>query len=376
MARCMQDNIVYVAQRSAPRQLLDSRPDLALAETIMSGYLGKSFYCRQGRDVWPWKFDHKFWHLFLPLTRMPDSGGSHGDFACITDARANGLRQTRWGVPWYVEWSGGIDSTTVLVALLRNLDPADFDNVHVIMNHASVWENPDFFNDHVKPNFRYVSPDHYQSAVRGKIDHLRINGDPADMLWGAVRALAASKDGVDLSAKWKSRQSSWMQFNYALWGQPATEWLYEIMAMQIDSVPQYDIVTVADWYWWLNFNFKWLQQLVYDFGPADMDCVANYFNCITPWYAGQDYQLWSIDTGRYRLGNRFDQYKTEAKDYVFAWDNNSYYRKFKLKFESNGRDVTQSTDKFWTLSDKLVIALPPQISHHSVLGHLNPRSSC
>ena len=44
-----------------------------------------------------------------------------------------------------VLWSGGIDSTIALAAIVKNWGPADLAQVDVVMNTSSYYENPVFY---------------------------------------------------------------------------------------------------------------------------------------------------------------------------------------------------------------------------------------
>ena len=53
-------------------------------------------------------------------------------------------------LPIAVHWSGGIDSTVILSAMIKNFNPALQDRVVVVMNNASYFENPYFFEKCIK----------------------------------------------------------------------------------------------------------------------------------------------------------------------------------------------------------------------------------
>jgi hypothetical protein len=336
--------------------------NIRCAKEVLSNYLGLGFYCRAGLDVWPWQFESAFWHSHMPQTLIPDMPTTELSFDTATNVTANALRQTKFDRPWFVEWSGGIDSTAILVAIMKQFDRADYENVTVLLNATSVWENPDFFTQQIQPNFRYINSDQFDQDLCCR-DHYRIHGDPGDMLWGATKGLQAKKDGVDLTGSWRRRDPRWTQFNDRLFGPEASEWIWQRMAQNIDSVPQYAIESVADWYWWLNFNFKWTQKMVYDLELGHKQIPTNFFASIVPWYAQPIYQQWSMSRGRFSLADGgIETYKAEAKDYIFDWDHNTYYHKFKTKFESGSRNLTSTrSSAVWALTDTLQI-----LDHHDL----------
>ena len=351
------NKIVYLQQRNYQWQSAHGQDsELVHGKDVLDNYLGKAFYARCGLDTWPWRFEDTFWHTRVPETRIPDLSSADLDFSSITDSTAVDLRKRRFDRPWYIDWSGGIDSTVILVAIMKQFDRADYENITVLLNATSVWENPDFFTQQIQPNFRYVNTEEFNQELC-RLPHYRIHGDPADMLWGASKGLQAKKDGVDLKRPWRCRDPEWMRFNSRLFGPESAEWIYQHMSQNIDSVPQYSIESVADWYWWLNFNFKWIQKMVYDFGLDTKQTATEFFDSILPWYAQPIYQQWSIAKGRFSLvTGGVETYKTEAKDYIFAWDKNAYYRQFKTKFDSSAHSLVRSKYRsFWALTDQLVL---------------------
>lgn len=357
MGKKMGQKIVFLQQSRIGQSGLHQAnftPGTFLSKDILANYIGQGFYARCGLDTWPWKFEKDFWHTVMPQTRIPDPADTQLDFATITDETAWHFRQTKFDRPWFIDWSGGIDSTAILVAVLKNFDRADYENVTVLMNAASVWENVDFYREHIVGNFRCINTHQFNRSERSRA-HYRMHGDPGDMLWGATKGLQAKKDGLDLSRDWKRSYPAWQQFNAVLFGQKSADWIYRVMAENIESVPQYEIQSIADWYWWLNFNFKWIQKMLHDVSSITVQTPVEFFDCITPWYAQPLYQQWSLSRGRFGLlSGDIESYKIEAKDYIFAYDHNVYYRKFKTKFNSSGHYLGLSLlSDVWALTDQL-----------------------
>jgi hypothetical protein len=343
-------------------------------ERIVAPNLSTSFYARVGHDSCAWRFSKQFWNTVLPCTEMPaPCHSSSDDFAQVMDSTVLEYRRELWSRPWYIDWSGGIDSTAMIVAILRNLCAADRDNVTVVMNEFSYWENPNFYKNHVLGNFKCVSPYHYDNHIAHSESHYRFNGNPADLLWGAARALEALHQGIDISAPWRHSNAQWQQLKEHRLGTDAARWLDRMMAQNIDSVPEHDVTTIRDWYWWLNFNFKWLGKLVYNLANDQQDQAKSFLDTNIAWYANRAFQAWSMVHGRFSLADtNIENYKKQAKDYILSWDHDPYYRKFKLKFQSVMRS-TNVAPSIWALDQDFRILSSADLNQNPAMvwQHLN-----
>src|ERR1700733_10926414 len=103
----------------------------------------------------------------------------------VCNARAKELleRAEKLDVSLYSFWSGGMDSTTVLVSLLKNATASQKDRIVVLMSEESISENPNFYRDHVRGKLRRDSSAVFPYLMGGK--HLVGNGYPNDQVVGS-----------------------------------------------------------------------------------------------------------------------------------------------------------------------------------------------
>lgn len=73
---------------------------------------------------------------------------------CNERARELLMRADALGSSIYVLWSGGIDSTLVLVSLLKNASTAQKKNIVVLLSEESIGENPRFYQEHIRGKLR------------------------------------------------------------------------------------------------------------------------------------------------------------------------------------------------------------------------------
>jgi PP-loop superfamily ATP-utilizing enzyme len=46
-------------------------------------------------------------------------------------------------------YSGGIDSTLVIISLLKNASEEERNNITILLSENSIGENPNFYKDHI-----------------------------------------------------------------------------------------------------------------------------------------------------------------------------------------------------------------------------------
>jgi hypothetical protein len=250
-----------------------------------------------------------------------------------------------------VMWSGGIDSTLVLTALLKNSTPADLDNVRVILTLNSIIENYDFYKNHIEPKFKCINWLDIEITNELLEKNIVIHGDPADCLFGPSVAmyekliptgehLLPFKDNVGLIAKVIDSKNLHLakEFNvpeFGLWyAKKITNNLLEVAPDGVD--------TIADWWWWHYFNFKWQFSLVRplmrrrnkgaELVPLSDKNFMSYLN--NSFFNTARFQQWSYSNLKNHVGNDIKNHKLLAKQYIYDYDHNSVYLNVKTKVES------------------------------------------
>jgi hypothetical protein len=265
-------------------------------------------------------------------------------FEQVSDQRCVDLRKSHWHKPWVVMWSGGIDSTTVMTSILRNLPSSDFKNIQVWCNSASVFENPRFFMDHIRPNFKVISHRSYNDMCNDE-DVFVIAGESGYVLgiekykWHADRS-GHNDQGQD--RLWTDRDHLVSYCDSTGW--PATpgidfaNWLYNVMEENIRSTGL-PILTVREWWWWFVFNHNWtgnIMQHVYQY--CGRESHGRFLENFIPWVHSDLYQQWAIHNLNdiVRMKN-----KSIAKQYIHSVSGDQCFLDFKMKVVSNRRDTRQ-----------------------------------
>jgi hypothetical protein len=262
----------------------------------------------------------------------------HYDFAETTNSRALQLvnHVDSLDLPVVVSWSGGIDSTVILAALVKNWPPSLLDRVVVKMNSASYFENPWFFD-------RIIVP--HKFKIQQTLDNwetcFMLTGSCADSLWVQADVVEleiiwpgssqwSMIDRKDVIIQWISQKSSW----------DTAHVLYD-MVLESSQRAGLNLTTIEDFYWWWNFNFVYTGQLYkylndYQSSSSKIDLAAWHHQHLG-WYHSDAYQSWSAwnRSNGVKINKTVRSYKWPAKQYIYEVDGNHWYRDYKTKMASN-----------------------------------------
>lgn len=291
---------------------------------------------RIGREVGcKWVANDRSKTLLQPLkmsaTDMPQVGSFDSSFTDVADSRAADLWSEKKPIILY--WSGGIDSTTALVALLKIM-PHDGD-LTICCNENSVAEYPEFFRKHIEgkltvhtPTIKDVPTDRFYissafdvpvfaNALTHLENSLLVTGELGDQIFGSVAFVNdASKINGDL-------EDYLSQFS---------ETRDEIDALNAACpIPIKSITTLL---WWWNFSCKW-EEVVWR-SLVHLDGDINKFKNIRHFFNTPDFQRWSIANDDLKIKDTIASYKWIAKDYIHDFSNDDDYRQNKIKVGSLG----------------------------------------
>src|SRR3954462_7436394 len=95
----------------------------------------------------------------VPLFPIPEFRTFTKSYEEVCDGRAREILQNADtpGIRIYVLYSGGIDSTCLLISLLKQATPEQKKNIVVLMSHESIAENPRFYEEHIRGKLKVES---------------------------------------------------------------------------------------------------------------------------------------------------------------------------------------------------------------------------
>lgn len=265
---------------------------------------------------------------------IPTSKHTPKSFSEITNDRVNDVIGAAKGndLPIIAYWSGGIDSTVIVSALVKHLPRDMLERVIIKMSNASYVENPYFFKNVInKNNIQYTlnTTYDYRNAII-------LHGDPADALWlgGNILGLAAEIPNAH-TLSIRSHKDIIIAELAEKTNEDYAEWFYEYIISNAEH-SNFHLQTISDFYWWVIFNFNLTPMCLKHLAESSEPDLDLYFKNFIPWYVSDEYQLWSINSQPHNI--KFDgsirSYKMPAKAYIYDLDKNQRYRDYKTKMHS------------------------------------------
>jgi len=221
-----------------------------------------------------------------------------------------------------VAYSGGIDSTFILVQFLKLLNNTN--RIKLIMNKNSIIENPNFYDRFIKDKINAVISNNFHARYIPTSDQVLITGEQIPQLFGQ-----------SLSVFMSNRNDDWRPFVLKNFTDPAkAKWFMETIQPWLNKAP-FEINSIYDWIWWVSFSIRWdnsrCRTLKYNSSYDKNIFENNVFN----FFRTDDYQLWSIFNHDKKIKSTPESFKYIMKDNIFEFDGNTEYRDHKLTRWSN-----------------------------------------
>jgi len=296
---------------------------------------------------------NNFWNLHVPdKFKIPAPRNNFNlTFEEITNQRAQDLEKklSSTNLPVIVNWSGGIDSTVILCAILKNFSKHNLERVTVLLNNSSYFENPNFFNEIIVKNFNYKLIDQWQKDPW--TNAIVVSGEPADQIWIHADILEILHRFPNSSRNdLRNNPDILLDFLASKSDRKHSEWFYNLILNESSASPV-PIVTYEDFYWWANYNYyligNSLKLYLNDGNQYSAESFSAFEKNYWPWYLSDEYQLWSIknNSNNCKISNSIQTYKLDAKSYIFDIDQNEYYYYYKTKTGSLNQYYTNLNQK-------------------------------
>ena len=314
-------------------------------------------------------------------------------------ARAEELWQTvAAGGDVYLCWSGGIDSTAALVALLRTAGNRK-SRLVVVLDDDTIVENPQFYNTHVRDKLRCE-----QRGGRALSDiataGLTVTGELGDQIFGSALCEAAFAEAIDddgdggdddddkdnrggdqqrcadacflpspdgtpgLARPWQNTLLPALA-HLDLLGEPSPgespeESFLSWIAPFFDAAP-FPLVSTFDALWWLNFAGKyqnvslrsvhdggsqrapWLDLRATGLPTSAAPCTASILGTLAHFYDDAALDLWAcvpeFHASKFGDFASWKSYKEPLKHFIHGFDQNDSYYRSKTKVGSLNFDI-------------------------------------
>jgi hypothetical protein len=255
------------------------------------------------------------------------------DFTEITDARAiELLARSNAYSSVLLFYSGGIDSTTILCAIIKNWAKADLAKVTIVMNQYSIDENKNMFDNYINGKFTVVSTDEYFTECKMNNDTLYITGALGDSLISDENNMTVYDQLYPntYTARWRDNIDNLLAY-FAIRSDPTIARYVVDTVIQSLSNFKFEVETVYEFFWWITFNWGWnieLYQLVWYWHLSTNTNTKQFLeeNHFI-WLNTVDYQDWAIATigTTLMMGDNIRMAKYSMKKYIYDFNHDLEY---------------------------------------------------
>ncbi len=296
---------------------------------------------RTGRLKLPFNFE-----LYEPFRLPTDLNGFTDTYEDCCNNRVKDILaiQQREQVPIALLYSGGIDSTLVLVSFAKLLGTALKDRVTVFLSTDSIKENPKFYYSFVRKNCRLDSSEKFSYLFDGS--HIIVGGEHNDQLFGSdiIGKITRARSYEDSQLRCTRENITGFFKQEGMEQQTADAW-FDLLSEHARGAPC-AIETVFDFFWWLNFVFKW--QNVYfrmllrinkeQYKHINRPFIEKYYH---HFYSSQAFQRWAILNKDLKIKSSWRSYKFHAKEIIYNFNRDRDYLENKAKIGSLSRLFVQ-----------------------------------
>jgi hypothetical protein len=216
----------------------------------------------------------------------------------------------------YVFWSGGLDSTTVLLALREFLAP---ELLGVMYTKASIEEYPGFFENNIQDV--YEAKEFSMSSLWAAVDYACLNGiavtgEIADQIFGSVMFLGRSPEQLQLP---------WQEFHAGLTKEQKVHAFVEACPIEVKNMAQF--------LWWFNYATKYqnvqVRMLVDNTSSVLNKNIFHFFDT-------KEFNDYAISTDIEEKIPLYDNsnYKKPLRDFIFKVSGDADYAYNKPKVRS------------------------------------------
>ncbi len=227
--------------------------------------------------------------------------------------------------PLYVLWSGGIDSTFVVVSLL--LAGIHKEQLYIVCNQDSIKENYNFFKL-LQPLSNIVSTENtIQKLKYSSIDGLILSAEHGDLLYGYdFSSEMLQIFGQDYLNQPATRENITKFFTHKKMSIESANCWFDIF-VESAKMSNRPIKTTYDFSWWVGFNWRW-QYALEKFRMRFLTLPNS-----TTFFSGIDMQNWAVYHEQPKLTCLKD-FKPEYKQLIFKYNKDEDYLNNKIKHES------------------------------------------
>ena len=240
-------------------------------------------------------------------------------------------KQDKFNVPIKLLYSGGIDSSLILVSFIKEIGLAETEKrVSLVMSTDGIEENPWMWERIIRrSNFKIINSETHDGDWSK--DRILVGGEFNDQLMGSdiYKDLVRWQGDKILDTKWTPALI--IQYLIPKVGPSYAEMWFYLMEKIIKTAP-IPIVTIAQWWQWINFTCKWssvyfrLISCARNNSVIDEQYLNNYY---FQFYGDTNFKQWSMNDSTDKIKGSWHTYKWKARQLVSDICGQEYEQKMK-----------------------------------------------
>ena len=222
-------------------------------------------------------------------------------------------------------WSGGIDSTCILVSILKIASPEFLKKLIILHNDQSINENAYFYYNYIDKKLKTEAIDSFAITSENYNTFIIVDGEAGNQVMGqnSVQKLLYNQRYDLLDSHWRDIKD----LSKLLLG--ANQFNIQLVKESIVHSPV-PIKTGYDFLWWMNFNFKFDDVLIRKVPSYTRQLTAEqtkifYEESLYRFYAHPNMQIWSMLAGDIRRTGLKITPKYVPKKYIYDFDHNDFW---------------------------------------------------
>lgn len=228
----------------------------------------------------------------------------------------------------YICWSGGIDSTSILVSLLKTAPQNFLSQLTVLLDQNSCKENPYFYHRFIQGQLKQQDINEFDINSHNYQQISVVDGETGNQCMGStpIHFLAQAHRYSELDSAWRTADQR-RYFDHP--DSDVVDMVLEMIDQSLDRAPC-ELHTVHDVLWWWNFNFKFddaakrkLLAYTEKLNPEQTEYFVSHG--LVRFYSDPVLQQWSLGSLESRrqyldVSSRYFQ-----KQYIFEFDSNALW---------------------------------------------------
>jgi hypothetical protein len=271
----------------------------------------------------PYNFEIQF-----PLPTYNKTSYTYGELCLLRAKELNNLSE-KLQCKIILMYSGGIDSTTVLLSFLQIT--SNYDHLIISINPQSIAENPKLYYNLIRKNLTIINSEDILNKFNS--EYIIVGGEFNDQLFGVdfIKKYIMLHGIKELKSNYTPTKIINFLQTFDISHDAATKW-FELLQQNIMIHAHGCVNTVLDFFWWFNFTHKWqhiyYRSIISSSNKINHDFLNNYYH---QFFITDEFQLWSMNNPDKKIGNSWSEYKLSAKQFILSYTNDSDYFNYKCK---------------------------------------------